>query len=560
MILRGVSMVIETSTDERQVFLSKTPAGRFEYRLAWGAMLVSAAAFLLAAPFAKMPLAQVWAFIPIYESALVIGDMITAVMLFGQYSILRSRSLLVLACAYLFTALLTVAHALTFPGLFSATGLLGAGPQSTAWLYMFWHAGFPIAVIAYALLKHAPGERAGQQGRARGPILWGMATVLALVCAGVLLATAGHGLLPPIMAKNRSTPALLTVVSCVWGLSAVALGLLWYRRPHTVLDLLLMVTMCAWLFDIALSAVLNGGRFDLGFYAGRIYGLLAANFVLVILLVENTMLYARLAADYGQERHERQRAQQQALQLVALNKELDAFSYSVSHDLQAPLRAIQGFSTILQESHQAQLDEEGRRLLRIVSGNAQKMTQLIRDLLEFSRLGRQRVNAIEIDMNALVSQVVGELRLAGDGARAQCIVDPLPAAWGDRSLMRQVWVNLISNAFKYSGVREQPRIQVSGRILGQECVYSVQDEGVGFDMQYYDQLFGIFKRLHGADQFPGTGVGLAIVHRIVTRHGGRIWAQGSVGKGATFQFALPCVEAGQRAPPDSSWGAVPSTV
>lgn len=552
-------MAIETSMDERQVFLSKAPAGRPEYRLAWAAMLVSAAAFLAAAPFAKLPLAQVWAFIPIYESALVIGDMITAVMLFGQYSILLSPSLLVLACAYLFTALITVAHALTFPGLFSATGLLGAGPQSTAWLYMFWHAGFPVAVIAYSLLKTRREEPAGARGRARGAILGGIAVVLCVVCALTLLATAGQAYLPAIMQNNRYTPAMLAVVTSVWVLSMVALAVLWRRRPHTVLDLLLMVTMCAWLFDIALSAVLNGGRFDLGFYAGRIYGLLAANFVLTVLVVENLMLYAGLAAAYAKERAERQRAQQQAVELVALNKDLDAFSYSVSHDLQAPLRAIQGFSRILQESHKDQLDEEGLRLLGVVSGNAQKMAQLIRDLLEFSRLGRQRVNAIEIDMNALVSQVVDELRLAGDGARAQCIVAPLPVAWGDRSLVRQVWVNLISNAFKYSGLRERPRIQVSGQIKGRECVYTVRDEGVGFDMQYYDQMFGIFKRLHGADQFPGTGVGLAIVHRIVTRHGGRIWAQGAVGEGATFEFALPSAEPG-RGPPEPGWGAAPSIV
>lgn len=553
-------MAIETSIDERQVFLSKTPAGRFEYRLAWGAMLASAAAFLAMAPFAKVLLAQVGAFIPIYESALVIGDMITAVMLFGQYSILRSRSLLVLACAYLFTALITVVHALTFPGLFAPTGLLGAGPQSTAWLYMFWHAGFPIAVIGYALLKTAPDAPGSTLGRARVAILWAVAAVVAVVGALSLLATAGQDLLPPMMQKNQYTLTQPIVITCVWALSMIALGVLWTRRPHTVLDLLLMVTMCAWLFDIALSGVLNAARYDLGWYAGRIYGLLAANFVLAILLVENTMLYARLAADYGRERSERQRAQQQAVELVALNRELDAFSYSVSHDLQAPLRAIQGFSQILQESHQAQLDDEGRRLLGIVSGNAQKMAQLIRDLLEFSRLGRQRVNAIEIDMNALVQQVVDELRQSGAGARAECVVQALPTAWGDRSLLRQVWVNLISNAFKYSGQREHPRIQVSGQLDGQECVYSVQDEGVGFDMQYYDQLFAIFKRLHGADQFPGTGVGLAIVQRIVTRHGGRIWAQGSVGTGATFQFALPCPESSQRAPPESSWGAVPSTV
>jgi signal transduction histidine kinase len=519
-------------------------------------MLLSAAAFLAMAPFAKIPLVQVWAFIPIYESALIAGDLITAIMLFGQYSILRTPALLVLAGAYLFTALITVAHALTFPGLFATTGLLGAGPQSTAWIYMFWHGGFPLALIAYGLLKKREGSPGLRVGRA---IAQAVAAVVALVCLLTALATAGQDLLPPIMQNNRYTPAMLGTVTSVWVLCIAAIAVLWRRRPHSVLDLLLLVTMCAWLFDIGLSAVLNGGRFDLGFYAGRIYGLMAASVVLAVLLVENIRLYAGLARAYDTERAERQGAQEQARELELLNRELDAFSYSVSHDLQAPLRAIQGFSRILQESHKDQLDDEGRRLLDVVSDNASRMSQLIRDLLEFSRLGRQRVNSLEIDMDALVKQVVDGLRQAGDGAQVQCVIEPLPPAWGDRALLRQVWVNLISNAFKYSGKRDKPRVFVRGRVEGDECIYTVQDEGVGFDMQYYDKLFGMFRRLHGAHEFPGTGVGLAIVQRIVVRHGGRVWAHGHVGKGATFEFALPFVRSSQRAA-ETGWNAVPRAV
>src|SRR6266849_8046218 len=284
-------------TDERRVFLSTLPAGRGERRLALAAVLASVAVFLAAAPFAKLPLAQIGAFIPIYESALVINDLITAVLLFGQFGILRSRALLVLASGYLLTAFMAVSHALTFPGLFSPTGLLGAGPQSTAWLYMFWHGGFPLLVIAYALLK---GEARDTTGPAPGTaVLACVAAVLAAVCGLTLLATAGQDALPAIMQGNHYTPAMIVVVSSVWVLSLVALAVLWRRRPHSVLDLWLMVVMCAWIFDIALSAVLNAGRFDLGFYAGRIYGLLAASFVLIVLLLENSMLYGRLVETHG---------------------------------------------------------------------------------------------------------------------------------------------------------------------------------------------------------------------------------------------------------------------
>jgi PAS domain S-box-containing protein len=278
-------------TDGRRISLSTVPAGPSERRLALAVLAGSGSVFLAAAPFAKLPLGRIDAFIPMYESALVILDLITAVLLFGQFRFLGAPALCVLGGGYLFTALMTVTHALTFPGLFSPTGLLGAGPQSTAWLYMFWHGGFPLVVIAYAVLKGRRRDTTRPVGRA---ILGSLVVVGAAVCGLTLLATAGQDTLPAIMRGDQYTPAMSVVVSGIWALSLVALIVLWTRRPHAVLDLWLMVVMCAWTFDIALAAVLNAGRFDLGFYAGRIYGLLAASFVLAVLLIENGLLYARL--------------------------------------------------------------------------------------------------------------------------------------------------------------------------------------------------------------------------------------------------------------------------
>lgn len=278
------------------------PAARAERQRALAVVLVSAAFFVAAVPFAKMPLVPVAAFIPIYQTAFVLNDLITAVLLFGQFNILRSPALLALAGGYLFTAFMAVFHGLTFPGLFAPTGLLGAGPQSTAWLYMFWHGGFPLLVVAYALLKR------DKTGTNRPRVLDGAGAVAAIlsavaaafVAAGgfALLATSGQNLLPAIMRGNNYTPAMIFVVSSVWASSLLALGILWWRRPHSVLDVWLMVVMCAWLFDIALAAVLNAGRFDLGFYVGRIYGLLAASFVLMVLLLETSTLYARLSRSF----------------------------------------------------------------------------------------------------------------------------------------------------------------------------------------------------------------------------------------------------------------------
>ncbi len=292
---------------DRADFLSTAPASRKDRRIAFAVIVVSLLIFLSLAPFARQPLPQVWAFIPIYESALAISDLVTATILLIQFNILRSRALLALACGYLFTALMVVPHALTFPGLFSPTGLLGAGPDSTAWLYVFWHGGFPLAVVSYVLLKDRSGAGGQPGGSARLLVLLSIGSVIGAVTGLTLLATAGQALLPDIMSDNSNTAALTVVVSTDCTLTLAALLILWRRRPHTVLDLWLMVVMCAWLFDVALSALLNAGRFDLGFYAGRAYGLLAGTFVLVMLLLETGALYVKLAKLFERETAEHRR-------------------------------------------------------------------------------------------------------------------------------------------------------------------------------------------------------------------------------------------------------------
>ncbi|HEU5055182.1 MAG TPA: ATP-binding protein [Kofleriaceae bacterium] len=226
-------------------------------------------------------------------------------------------------------------------------------------------------------------------------------------------------------------------------------------------------------------------------------------------------------------------------ELEAANKELEAFTYSVSHDLRAPLRAIDGFSRVLIEDHGPQLSDEARRLLAIVRKNTQAMGNLIDDLLIFARLGRQPLRAQRVEMAPLVRAVVDDLRAGAAERSVEVEVGDLPGASCDPTLIRQVWVNLIGNAFKYTRPRPAGRIEISGAERDSEVVYTVSDNGVGFDMRYAHKLFGVFQRLHAADEFEGTGVGLALVHRIVQRHGGRIWAQGEIDRGATFSFALP---------------------
>jgi PAS domain S-box-containing protein len=302
------SNIMHAVRGERQIFISTVLAKRPEQRLALAVVLLSLTIFIGTVPFARLMLPQVWAFIPIYEAALIVSDLITAILLFAQYSLLRTRSLLVLGCGYLFTAAMIVPHALTFPGVFAPTGLLGAGSQSTAWLYIFWHGGFPLIVITYALLKGSEGDTAAPRGSSRATVASAVAVVLAAACALTLVATAGHDALPALMVKNHHMPTVNFAYIAVWLLTPAALVALWVRRPHSLLDMWLMVVMCAWLFEVGLSAVLNGGRFDLGFYAGRIYGLLAATFVLSMLLLDMAALYARLISLLGAEQQERMRA------------------------------------------------------------------------------------------------------------------------------------------------------------------------------------------------------------------------------------------------------------
>jgi PAS domain S-box-containing protein len=233
-----------------------------------------------------------------------------------------------------------------------------------------------------------------------------------------------------------------------------------------------------------------------------------------------------------------QRVAQRTVELEAANKELEAFSYSISHDLRAPLRAVNGFAGIVLEDFSAQLPEEGKRHLERIRKGGERMGELIDNLLTFSRLSRQSVNRQLMDISKLVQNVLDELKPQRDGRQIEIKIGELPACHGDPALLKQVWVNLISNAIKYTRGREPAIVEIGCARENGEDVFFVRDNGAGFDMQYANKLFGVFQRLHRADEFEGTGVGLAIVQRIVHRHGGRVWAEAKVNEGATFYFSI----------------------
>ena len=234
-----------------------------------------------------------------------------------------------------------------------------------------------------------------------------------------------------------------------------------------------------------------------------------------------------------------QRVSDRTAQLESANKELEAFSYSVSHDLRAPLRAVTGFSTMLVEDHGADLNKEAHRKLDVIISEATRMGSLIDDLLAFSRLGRKVMQVTELNMTELARASYAHLQQQHEGAPVSFRLGTLPQGRGDSVLLGQVWTNLLSNALKFSSHREHPIIEVNAISDEKEHIYFVRDNGAGFDPRYQSKLFEVFQRLHDASEFPGTGVGLALVRRIVSRHGGRVWAESKPDAGATFYFTLP---------------------
>ena len=305
-----------------RIFLSTVAPPPSQQRLVMAVMLASVVVFVAVLPFAQWQLAQVWGFIPVYESAVVINDLVTAAMLVGQFTLLRSPGLLILSSGYFFTATIAAAHMLSFPGLFSASGLFGAGPQTTAWLYMFWHGGFPLSLIGYALLQENERTRHIKLSQAVSPVLWAAGVVLLLTYGLTALATR-PSLLPSIMRGHGYTSAMSTTVGIVWMLNVVAAAILWRHRGHSLLNLWCTVVAVTSAFEVALSGVFNHGRFDLGFYAGRAYGLVASSFVLIALIIEHTRLYAMLVKALDNESTARTRALEKTQQLNEVNEHLE---------------------------------------------------------------------------------------------------------------------------------------------------------------------------------------------------------------------------------------------
>lgn len=512
--------------DESRIFLSTLQPERRERRLAMTAVALSVVLFATLAPFVRIQMPQVWAFIPIYQSAIVICDLITAGLLLGQFGILRTPSLVVLAGGYLFTACMASVHMLTFPSLFLPSGLLDAGPQTTAWLYMFWHSGFPLCVIFYTLASRRERAEPLYAGRLALPVIVCIGTALVATGAFAALATSGRELLPPIMANSHYTPLMRGVVTTVWLMTLAALILLTSRRPHSVLDLWLIVVLCAWLLDIALSAVLNHGRFDLGFYAGRVYGLVASSFVLLALLLENGKLYARTVHALQGERIEHRRVQEKTVQLNEANelleqrvaertRELQAANDELRREIVERERAEEALARSREElreiaaiSSTAREQERGRIARELHDELAQTLAMLRLDLERVSTTGNELAGSFMEMRGLLDGAVAATRRIASDlrplmlddlglvpaiqwlvqafqqrhGIDCTLIVDPpeLDLVEPQASTTFRILQESLTNVGRHARASH-----VDIRLIAddREVMLSVRDNGVGFDTE-----------------------------------------------------------------------------
>jgi signal transduction histidine kinase len=530
------TLAVRQVSGETELVLANEPPTPGQRRLA---LAIVAMVFLvfavsvvvgLTAPFAHVQV-PIDAFIPILAAVLFVNDVITAVLLFGQFSITRSRALLIIANAYLFTGLMAVLFALTFPGAFSPTGLLGAGLQSSAWLYNFWHYGFPLAVLLYAMqIGRGPADKL-PLGSTRTAIGWSMAIVVGLVSVLAWFATAGEELLPRLFQDaTHPTPLARIVTSANTLVCLVALVLL-YVRQRSVLDLWLVVVMCAWLSELALLDVLLYSRFTFGFYVGRGFSLITSLVVLFVLIEEMTRLHTRLAQSNN------------ALQRERNNKlmNLEAMAASIAHEINQPLSALVTNGSIglrLLAKADYDLDEVRDVLTRIID-DGHRASGIITSIR--AMFGRDRREKSLVSISDLVSEVLALAHSVLERHRVSLRVEApkdLPCVLANRVQLRQVVLNLIVNAaeaMSSTDGRERSLVVKYGLHEGRDVLIMVEDSGPGIDSRDMDRIFDPFF----TTKSHGMGLGLSICQSIVESHGGRLWASARKPHGAIFHVQLP---------------------
>jgi signal transduction histidine kinase len=517
-------------SDQQRFILSNLPPGPAQKRLAIAVVLALLAAFLVTDwLLSTIQLGRIAPFVPAYATAMFVNDSITAVLLFAQFSILRSPALLAIASGYLFTALVVVAWVLTFPGVFTPGGLLGAGLQSTSWLYTLWHAGFALFVIAYALLRDGgPAKRLGQ-GPAGAAILLSVAVTAAIVCAATFAITAADAVLPRINLDPLHFSTLwLYIAGCLALLSLLALVLLW-RRRRSVLDLWLMVVMAAYVIEISLIAFPVPARFSFGWYAGRVFGLVSASLLLVVLLYEITILYAQLLRAVLGQRRERE-----ARMLTG-----NAIAATIAHEVKQPLTGmIANADAGLRWLDRPSPDlGQARASLQQIVADGHRAAAVIESIREIFK--KDVRNRTLLDINEVIGEALALTRR--DLQRHRIVVEAetdgrAPQVRADRIQLQQVLLNLITNAIDAMAAKDGARVLRVRSGVGEDAsvLVSVADTGTGIGSQQVERIFNpLFTTKSG-----GMGMGLSICRSIIEAHDGRLWVAPNTPEGTVFWFML----------------------
>jgi signal transduction histidine kinase len=524
-------VAVSDKLDEVVISLANQPASSRERASVWAVALILLAAFVALLPFADAPLPELNAFIPSTSAVMSINDLITSVLLYTQFLISRAKGFLILASGYFFTALIIVPHALTFPGAFTATGLLGAGPQTAAWLYFSAHFVFPGALVCYALLKEAKRTNARLRS-ARSAVVASVAVVLALVGGLTLLTTVGNQYLPSLLTdRTRALPVpLIAIALTIMAIATLALVELWIRR-RTVLDYWLLLIAFALILEEA-CFVTSRVRFTLGYYAGRLFWLFSSVVVLMLLLQETSRLYARLARSSVLQERERNNRILSARAITA----------SIAHEVRQPLMAIamNGGAAVQFLAHDPPNYAEVRSALDAIVNDSQRVSQIVESIGSLFR-GDSHVQQ-KVDMNEVVRDV---LQILGPDLRDNQIevntnsaITP-PVVMGHRGQLQEVVINLVINAMEAMTASSAPiraLLLKTEHYLSNEVSVTVQDSGPGISADQLAHLFDAFT----STKSQGMGLGLAICKMIVERHGGEISAiSNERAAGASFQFVLP---------------------
>jgi signal transduction histidine kinase len=522
--------------DEPKVSLAEVPPSARQRRVTSATAGVVAAAFGVAAAFAVTPLARVDGFLPFVQAVIAVTDLVTAALLCGQFTVARSRPLLVLADGYLFSGLTVVAHTLTFPGAFGPSGLLGADAQTAAWLYLLWHLGFAGALLVYAVFKDRREAR-DPAARSQALVVWlNVAAVAALVAVLTWSASAAGRILPPLVLTETSFAPLASRLSAInLGVSVLALAVLWTRR-RSVLDRWLIVALVAAVAEASLIAFVAATRYTVGFYAGRLFALVVSSSVLAAMLWETTQLYMRLSAAVRALRRER------ANKLM----NLEVVVASVAHEIKQPLTVISTRSGVLQrllKRPQPDLEAAQRNLAEMerASFGIAEVFESIRALFRNPAQGKQPIDPNELALSAL-GALGADLNERGIKISTE-LTPGLPAVLGHKGQLHEVLLNIVQNAIDAMGeVSDRSRhlrVTTAARD-GARVTISIEDTGVGIAPERLANLFDAFV----TTKSRGTGLGLGICRMIVDRHEGQLSATSELNRGTRFDITLPVVAVG----------------